>query len=54
MNSLSILTVVALASLSLPALAETPANLAKMHLDAIGAGDVSKITSQYNAATSLS
>ena len=54
MKSLSAVALVALASLAVPALAETPGNLAKMHLDAVGAGDVAKITSQYNASTSLS
>ena len=53
MKSLSALTIMALAGLAGPALAETPANLAKMHLDAVGAGDVAKITAQYNASSSL-
>lgn len=33
--------------------AETPTNLAQQHIEAIGAGDVSKITSQYSAAAWL-
>jgi hypothetical protein len=53
MKSLSTLTLLALVGLAVPAFAETPANLAKMHLDAVGAGDVAKITSQYNASSSL-
>ena len=53
MKSLSALTIVALAGLASPAFADTPANLAKMHLDAVGAGDVAKITAQYNASSSL-
>ena len=49
------LTLAALAftAIALPALAETPANLARQHLDAVAAGDVAKITAQYNAATTL-
>ena len=53
MKSLATLSLLALAGLAVPALAETPANLAKMHLEAVGAGDVAKITSQYNASSSL-
>jgi hypothetical protein len=36
-----------------PAMAATPADLARQHLESVAAGDVSKITSQYNASTSL-
>jgi len=53
MKLLTALTILALAGLSVPALAETPSNLAKMHLDAVGAGDVAKITAQYNASSAL-
>ena len=53
MKSLSALTIVTLAGLAGPALAETPANLAKIHIDAVGAGDVAKITAQYNASSWL-
>jgi len=42
---------VAIASLADPALAETPANLAKMQLDAVGTEDVAKITAQHNAVS---
>ena len=54
MKSLSTFSFLALATLAAPALAETAGNLAKLHLDAVGARDVAKITSQYNAATTLS
>jgi hypothetical protein len=33
--------------------AETPANLAQQHIDAIGVGDVAKIASQYSAGAWL-
>lgn len=33
--------------------ASSPADLAKQHLDAIGAGDIAKITAQYNAGAWL-
>lgn len=53
MKYLATLAAAAFAVTALPALAETPANLARMHLDAVGAGDVAKITAPYNASTSL-
>ncbi len=53
MNHLSIFLAGAVTALAAPAVAEVPANLARQHLDSIAAGDVAKITSQYNASTSL-
>ena len=53
MKHLSTLAALAFTAIALPALAETPANLARQHLDAVAAGDVAKITAQYNASTTL-
>ena len=53
MKQLSTIAALAFTVIALPALAETPANLARQHLDAVAAGDVAKITAQYNASTSL-
>ncbi len=40
-------------ALSLPALAESPADLATQHINAIASGDVGKITATYSADSSL-
>lgn len=46
----AVMTSLALAS---PALAASPADLARQHIDAVAAGDVAKITSQYTAQSWL-
>lgn len=53
MKYLSTLAALAFMAVAVPALAETPANLARQHLDAAAAGDAAKITSQYNASSAL-
>ncbi len=53
MKHFSILTATAMIAVASPAMAATPADLARQHLESVAAGDVSKITSQYNASTSL-
>ena len=54
MKILATLTAVAMAGIAATAQAETPVNLARQHLDAIAAGDVAKITSQYSGGSWLS
>jgi hypothetical protein len=49
-----ILAVLASVGTAATAFAETPVNLAHQHLDAIAAGDVAKITSQYSTGSWLS
>ena len=53
MKHLSICTALGLAGIAVPALAETPANLARQHLEAAAAGDVARITAQYDASSAL-
>lgn len=53
MNHLPVLTAFALTILAVPAPAETPANLARQHLDAVAAGDTAKVISQYNGSSVL-
>jgi hypothetical protein len=54
MKRLAILTAIAITGMAAAANAETPVDLAHQHLDAIAAGDVAKITSQYSAGSWLS
>jgi hypothetical protein len=54
MRQLTLLTAVALTGMAAAAHAETPVDLAHQHLDAIAAGDVAKITSQYSSESWLS
>ncbi len=54
MKYFATLAALAITGIVATAHAETPVNLAHQHLDAIAAGDVAKITSQYSAGTWLS
>ena len=54
MQHLALLAALAITGVAATAQAETPVNLAHQHLDAIAAGDVAKITSQYNSGAWLS
>jgi hypothetical protein len=54
MTRSAMLAAVVIAGLATAARAETPVDLAHQHLDAIAAGDVAKITSQYAAGSWLS
>ena len=53
MKTLPILVTLAVVGLGATAQAAAPADMARLHIDAVAGGDVAKITSQYGAATSL-